>query len=520
MSINIALVGCGHWGRNLARNFAELGVLGAVCDGNAAAAQEQSVEYDVPVRSLDEILQDQAIDALAFATPARTHARLAHQALAAGKHVFVEKPLALDTNEARTVIDAAVGYDRTLMVGHLLHYHPLFRALKEQLATGRFGKLRRLSSTRFSLGKFRVEENVLWSFAPHDIAMLLALAERQPVDVRASGQSVLTPGIVDHASVELDFGDGLIGDIAVSWLQPVKQQRLVVIGEKAMAVFDDSVADWNRKLAIYDHQISTKEIVPSCEKAEAEYIEIERSQPLLEECRHFVECVIHGSKPTSDGEEGIAVLNVLETAQLSMDAGGKGDSHFAHPTAVIDDRALVGRDCKIWHFSHVLNGTVMGIGCTVGQNVMIGPDVRVGDRCKIQNNVSLYKGVTLGNDVFCGPSCVFTNVNSPRANIEKKDEFATTHVGDSATIGANATIVCGHDIGAFAFVGAGAVVTKDVPAFALVVGNPARQVGWVGHFGEALEEKDGKWVCPRTARHYRVEDGELLEIEQQSEVVA
>ena len=178
-----------------------------------------------------------------------------------------------------------------------------------------------------------------------------------------------------------------------------------------------------------------------------------------------------------------------------------------HPSAIVDDGAIIGDGTRIWHFCHVLPGTVIGRNCVLGQNVMAGPDVRIGDGCKIQNNVTLYKGETLENDVFCGPSCVFTNVLTPRAFVERKNEFAPTLVRHGATIGANATIVCGNTIGAYAMVGAGAVVTKDVPDYALVVGSPARQIGWVSRMGERLGDD---LVCPRSGERYRLADGRLV----------
>lgn len=183
---------------------------------------------------------------------------------------------------------------------------------------------------------------------------------------------------------------------------------------------------------------------------------------------------------------------------------------FVHPTAIVDDGAQVGSGSKIWHFSHVLPGTSIGSGCVLGQNVMVGPNVTVGDRCKIQNNVSIYTGVVLEDEVFCGPSCVFTNVLTPRAFVERKDEFAPTRVCRGATIGANATIVCGVTIGRYAMVGAGAVVTRDVPEYALVVGCPARRLGWVSRTGERLGDD---LICPRTGERYRETEGRLVPIE-------
>jgi UDP-2-acetamido-3-amino-2,3-dideoxy-glucuronate N-acetyltransferase len=174
----------------------------------------------------------------------------------------------------------------------------------------------------------------------------------------------------------------------------------------------------------------------------------------------------------------------------------------------VDQRVTIGAGTKIWHFAHILPDTAIGEDCVLGQNVVVGPDVRIGDRCKIQNNVSLYKGVELADGVFCGPSCVFTNVLTPRAEVERKSEFAHTPVGVGATIGANATVVCGHSIGAYAMVGAGAVVTRDVPDFALVIGVPARRIGWVSRSGDRLGED---LACPRTGEQYELSpDGERL----------
>ena len=183
---------------------------------------------------------------------------------------------------------------------------------------------------------------------------------------------------------------------------------------------------------------------------------------------------------------------------------------YIHPSAIIDDGAEIGEDSKVWHFTHILAGTRIGARCIVGQGVMVGPRVTVGDGCKIQNNVVLYEAVTLEDDVFCGPSCVFTNVTTPRAFVERKTEFAPTRVCRGATIGANATIVCGVTIGRYAMIGAGAVVTKDIGEFELVVGNPARQIGWVSRTGDVLGDD---LICPRTGEEYRETESGLVAVE-------
>lgn len=183
------------------------------------------------------------------------------------------------------------------------------------------------------------------------------------------------------------------------------------------------------------------------------------------------------------------------------------DRSFVHESAYVDEGVVVGAGTKVWHFSHILKGSRIGQNCSIGQNVMIGPDVAVGDDCKIQNNVSLYKGVELEQGVFCGPSCVFTNVLNPRAEVERKDEFRPTRVRRGATIGANATIVCGNELGEYCMIGAGAVVTRPVLAYALMVGVPARRIGWVSRAGEILDES---LTCPRTGERYRLAaDGAL-----------
>jgi len=187
--------------------------------------------------------------------------------------------------------------------------------------------------------------------------------------------------------------------------------------------------------------------------------------------------------------------------------------YFVHPTSVVDEDVKIGEGTKIWHFSHILKNSEIGENCIIGQNVMIGPDVKIGNGCKIQNNVSVYKGVILQDYVFCGPSCVFTNVINPRAFIERKDEFKTTLVKTGATIGANATIICGKTIGKYAFIGAGAVVTKDIPDYALVVGVPARQVGWVCKCGSVLKFENSEAKCS-CGNEYKLGKGELLVVRE------
>ncbi len=188
-------------------------------------------------------------------------------------------------------------------------------------------------------------------------------------------------------------------------------------------------------------------------------------------------------------------------------------NYFAHETAVIDAGCSIGEGTKIWHFSHIMPGARIGKRCNIGQNVVVSPDVVLGDNVKVQNNVSIYTGVTCEDDVFLGPSCVFTNVINPRSAVNRRDNYLHTTVRQGATIGANATIVCGHEIGAYAFIGAGAVVTKEVPAYALVVGNPSRQIGWMSAFGHRLSfDQNGQATCIESGEQYHLENGKVFKI--------
>jgi len=271
----------------------------------------------------------------------------------------------------------------------------------------------------------------------------------------------------------------------------------VVVGDKNMAVFKDTV-DWENKLFLYPHNINWHNGVPIPDKKEATKVQVEQSEPLKAECTHFIDCIQTRNNPVTDAAEGIKVLRILKASQDSLNSNGKKiflketyqkpDTYFIHESSYMDEDVTIGAGTKIWHFSHVLKGSTIGKNCSVGQNVVIGPDATIGNGCKIQNNVSIYKGVTLEDNVFCGPSMVFTNVFNPRAHIPRMDELRPTLVKTGVTIGANATIVCGHTIGAYAFIGAGAVVTKGAPDHALMVGNPAQQIGWMCECGNRLDE--------------------------------
>jgi len=495
----VAVVGGGYWGKNLVRNFSDLGVLAAICERRKESLAELSKQYpDANVLSFSEILSRSDIPAVAIATPAETHADFVRQALLAGKDVFVEKPLCLSVKEGTALVKLADVNDRILMVGHLLWYHPGVLKLKALIDSGELGRIQYIYSNRLNLGKIRREENILWSFAPHDISVILGLLDEMPDTVSAQGGNYLHPQIADVTVSLLAFPSGVKAHIFVSWLHPFKEQKLIVVGDRKMAVFDDMEKE--AKLRLYPHSIEWLNHLPVPNKAEAQSIALEAGEPLRAECLHFLEAVKNRTRPRTDGEEGLRVLKVLQACQknLSAQADKKKASqfsetgaYFAHETAFIDDHVEIGKDTKIWHVSHILEGSKIGKHCQIGQNCVIGPSVSIGDGVKVQNNVSIYKGVTLEDNVFCGPSMVFTNVHNPRCEIPRMDQLKPTLVKQGATLGANCTIVCGITIGAYAFIGVGAVVTKDVSDYALMVGNPARQTGWFCRCGIKLSfEKD------------------------------
>ncbi|MFC1869111.1 Gfo/Idh/MocA family oxidoreductase [Thermodesulfobacteriota bacterium] len=491
---NIAIIGSGYWGKNLVRNYNQLGALKLICDKNETLLtrfREQYPEVETCL-ALNDVLARDDINGVVISTPAETHYTLAREALLAGKHTLVEKPLVLDEQEGEELIALAKENKCVLMVGHLLQYHPVFVRLKELAKSGELGRINYIYSNRLNLGKIRREENILWSFAPHDISMILTLAGEEPETVSATGGNYLHRKIADVTTTHMEFPSGLRAHIFVSWLHPFKEQKLVVVGDKKMAVFDDT-QPWEDKLLLYPHQINWQDNTPVPIKGEPERLDVPESEPLRDECRHFLDCISNNKQPITDGREGLRVLKILNIAQRSLDEPSAPGSmrhadFFIHKTAEIDDNCTIGSGTKIWHFSHVLSSTQIGEQCNIGQNVVIGPDVTIGKQCKIQNNVSVFKGVTLEDGVFCGPSMVFTNIYNPRAEIRKMDQIRPTLVKHGATLGANSTIICGVTIGRYAFIGAGAVVTKNVQDYALITGNPGKQIGWMCECGEGLDD--------------------------------
>lgn len=321
--VRICVTGCGHWGKNLARNFATLGHLHAICESDSARLESFAALYPQarPYARLEDAIADPDVDAVVLATPAEEHCRMALAALRGGKDVFVEKPLALDWQEGMEMVETARECGRILMVGHLLRYHPAILKVQELVAQEAFGRIEYIYSNRLSMGKIRREENALWSFAPHDISVVLALTGQLPMQVIATGGAYLQPNIADVTVSNLLFERGTRCHIFVSWLHPYKEQRLVVIGSKQMVVFEDSRPD--NKLLLFDKRIEWKNGAVEAAKAPSTAVPFDSEEPLRRECLHFIECVARRQRPHTPGEEGVQVLQVLQACQRSLEMHGE-----------------------------------------------------------------------------------------------------------------------------------------------------------------------------------------------------
>ena len=323
MKKNIAVAGCGHWGKNLVRNFYDLNALYAIYDSDPTQLDLFKKKYPDLIlhQSFSSLLEDSKVNAVVISTPAATHYSLAKEALLSNRDVMVEKPIALKFEQGEELVTIANEKSRILMVGHILLYHPAIRKLKEMIASGMLGKINYIYSNRLNLGKFRTEENILWSFAPHDISVIVHLLNEVPESVSASGGSYLNPDILDVTISNLNFSSGVRAHIFVSWLHPYKEQKLIIVGSKKMALFDD--VNPKDKLFIYDVDIDWIDRAPIPRQEKARPIEIEDSEPLRSECEHFIKCVQTRRGPLTDGEEGLRVLSILEACQRSLEKRGK-----------------------------------------------------------------------------------------------------------------------------------------------------------------------------------------------------
>lgn len=324
--VSIGVLGLGYWGPNLARNFAALpdAEVRWLCDGRPEALERQRPAHPEARMTGDfkDLLDDDELDAVVIAAPVPAHADLALQAIAAGKHVFVEKPLGATLADAERVVAAADDSGRVVMVGHLLEYHPAVEKLGELISAGELGDVRYVYSTRLNLGKLRTDENALWSLGPHDVSVALALINQEPDSVHAHGESYMNEGVEDVVFGYLRFPSGIAAHLHLSWLDPHKERRITVVGSRRMATFDDMAIEG--KLTIYDKGFDESY------ESYGEYMarsgditmpQISNEEPLRIECRHFVECIRTGATPRTDAHSGLRTVRVLERLQSSLEAG-------------------------------------------------------------------------------------------------------------------------------------------------------------------------------------------------------
>jgi predicted dehydrogenase len=327
----IGLIGYGYWGPNLCRNFMALGDarLKYICDASGdklaeAASRCPGVE---PVKDPHVVFSDEEVDAVVIASSAVTHHPLALEAMRAGKHVFVEKPMSLEVQQGRELVEASDSLGKVLMVGHLLIYHPAVDFLKEYISSGEMGEILYMYSHRLNLGRLRHDENCLWSLAPHDISIMIHLLDSVPVRVSANGASYLRDGLADVVFCSMEFPAGQIGNCHVSWLDPHKTRKFTIVGTEKMVVFDDMSED--EKIKVFDKRVYRPEgTLPYGRElylhvGEESVPSLVMEEPLLLECRHFVDCVRHGKRPKSDGIQGLEVLKVLKAASQSLGSGGE-----------------------------------------------------------------------------------------------------------------------------------------------------------------------------------------------------
>lgn len=523
----ICVVGAGRWGKNHVRTLHQLGALGGVVESSTEA--QSQIRADFPgveiFSSVDESFEKN-FDGYTVATPAETHAAIATTILRRRKPVLVEKPLAISLNEARTLAALARENQTLLMVGHVMLFHPAIRKMKELIASGKIGKLQYLYSNRVNLGTVRTEENILWSFAPHDISIFQFLIGSMPRRVTSRGAAFLQPSVHDTTITVLEYPENIVAHNFVSWLHPFKEHRLVVIGSKGMLSYEDSSRE--KQLLFYEKGIDWVKGEPISRDGPTESIPFNKAQPLQEELSYFISNLNAKEPLLSDYRNGLEVLEILEQATSSLSSettassprspsvSSANQSYFVHESSYVDQNVSIGAGTKIWHFSHIQSNSSIGTNCSIGQNVNVANNVRIGNHVKIQNNVSVYEGVELEDYVFCGPSSVFTNVTVPRSKYPQRgsSHYSKTLVREGASIGANATIVCGNTIGRNAFIAAGSVVTKDVPDYAVMKGVPARQAGWMCECGEQLPLTRATAACPRCKREYELKEGLLVARDQ------
>ncbi len=534
-NIKIGVIGCGHWGRELVRKFDSLGVLKTLCDAdsNKLAWYREHYPNLLITTSYDELLADNSIDGVVIAHSFDNHCDLARRALAAGKHVYLEKPLVVSEEEKKELLAIAKEHGRILVVGKVLRNHSPFTLLKEIVAKGELGTLKYIYSSRLSTGEIGEDESILWSFSPHDISMILDLAGQMPEFVAATGPNYFHRKVADLTSSYLQFPSGLRAHIFVSWLHSEKEQKLVLVGDKKIAVFQDKKTPF-QKLYIYPHQISWESNTPVPQKAKADIITIDPDELLLNDCQRFLREITGKGGEVKIEDQGENILRVLNASQLSINQEGKkiylsrgiNYDNLKMPSPVFNslhmedmvdeiitfaDDEHMARNAEKRGNPHLHCDGQAGYKGTMRSVLPFNHLTRDGRGCKIRNNISIYKDLVLESEVFCRSSQEYSPVSIQQSATRQMADKPLTVIKKGATLGANCTIARGSTVGEYAYIGAGAVVLEDVPPHALVVGNPARIKGWVCRCGNRLRfSRDDKSCCSSCLFRYIVEENDIL----------
>jgi len=476
----IGIVGGGYWGKNLIREFNACGVLGYICDINENALKEHVKTYPSiknTFTSLDEMLLQEDMTMVCIALPAEMHYDACLKALNANKDVFVEKPFVLNVEQGEELVRLAKEKNRILMVGHIMNYHMGIQHIKRILKEEVTGPIKYITCNRKSHGIYRQCENVFWSFAVHDMSVILSLFNNPILsNISCNSHGFITSGIADVCNTSFIINNNVYVNINVDWNSPRKEQNMTIVCQNKIIVFDNVL----NRVEVFNNYITESKVA---NKTLPE-ITTFTGTPLQNECEHFIACCKDRQTPLTDGNEGLRVVKAMLQCNPVVT-----ETPFIHPSSIVDSGSLIGTGTKIWHWCHITEQAIIGNKCSIGQNCYVAGTL--GNNCKLQNNVSIYLGVKAGNNVFFGPSCVLTNDKSPRSGFSKHGKYIETTIEDDVTIGANATIVCGITLGKGCMIGAGSVVAKNVRPNTLVIGNPAREIGVVFDQGDRLLYKDG-----------------------------
>lgn len=490
--MNLAVVGGGYWGRNLIREFYALNVLKIICDIDDSTFEFYREKYPEVIVTKDwaMVLQDSNINSVCISIPEIYHYEYAKSAILAGKDVFLEKPMCLTVAEAEDLHRIVTASDRILMVGLVFNYHPAFVKMRHLVKTGLIGKIQHVMSNRTAFGVYKPETGLIWDLGVHDVSFISSLLDDYKPDVVSCQKAghLVNHNNQDSIRMTMYYEKlDVYAEIYVSRLHPVPDKRIIIIGTDGIFVFDLN----DKQLLLFESRqninkaISTRTLFDNVEPQNIPY---DTTSALECECRTFIECCRTRTQPITDSMESLRVIKILTQFENS---GTKYSVNmndvYINPTAMVQSGAKIGSGTKIWHWCHIMQA-IIGKDCNIGQCCFIESGVQLGNRVRVKNNISLYDGVVCEDDVFLGPSCVFTNDLFPRnRSICPPKAIRQTYIETGASIGANATIVCGNRLGKYCLIGAGSVVIHDVKPYALMVGNPARQIGWVSKFGTKLK---------------------------------